>query len=61
MTGSVRAYQTSGIPTFVVISPEGKILDIIEGFYEDRIRQAVSGLNSVPIDTFTTSSDTSAK
>lgn len=61
MTGSVRAYQTSGIPTFVVISPEGKILDIIEGFYEDRIRQAVSGLNSLPIDTFTTSSDTSAK
>ena len=60
-TGSFRAFQTSGIPTFVVISPEGKIIDIIEGFYEDRIRQAVSGLNSLLTDTFTTSSDTSAK
>lgn len=45
-TGSLRAFQTSGIPTFVVISPEGKILDIIEGFYEDRIRQAVSSQKS---------------
>lgn len=41
-TGSIRAYQTTGIPTFVIISTEGIIVDIIEGFYEDRIRKACS-------------------
>ena len=40
-SGSVRAYGTTGIPTFVLISPEGIIDAIIVGYSEGRLRNAV--------------------
>ena len=40
-SGSVRAYGTNGIPTFVLISPEGIIHDITVGYGEGRLRRAV--------------------
>ena len=40
-SGSVRAYGTTGIPTFVLVSPEGIINQIIVGYGEGRLRRAV--------------------
>ena len=40
-SGSVRAYGTTGIPTFVLVSPEGMINQIIVGYGEGRLRRAV--------------------
>ena len=39
--GSVRAYGTNGIPTFVLVSPEGIITDIIVGYSEGLLRSTV--------------------
>ena len=33
-SGSVRSFKARGIPTFVLISPQGVVLDIREGFSE---------------------------
>ena len=40
-SGSVRAFGTNGIPTFVIVSPEGIIVDIITGYSEGLLRNAV--------------------
>ena len=40
-SGSVRAYGTTGIPTFVLVSPEGIINSIFVGYGEGRLRRAV--------------------
>lgn len=40
-SGSVRAFGTTGIPTFVLVSPEGIINQIIVGYGEGRLRRAV--------------------
>ena len=40
-SGSVRSYGTNGIPTFVLVSPEGIINDIIVGYSNGRLRNAV--------------------
>ena len=40
-SGSVRSYGTNGIPTFVLVSPEGIINDIIVGYSEGLLRNAV--------------------
>ena len=40
-SGSVRAFGTNGIPTFVIVSPEGIINDIIVGYSEGLLRNAV--------------------
>ena len=40
-SGSVRSYGTDGIPTFVLVSPEGIINDIIVGYSNGRLRNAV--------------------
>ena len=39
--GSVRAYGTNGIPTFILVSPEGIINDIIVGYSEGLLRSTV--------------------
>ena len=39
--GSVRTYGTIGIPTFVIVSPEGIIIDIITGYGEGQLRSAI--------------------
>ena len=40
-SGSVRSYGTNGIPTFVLVSPEGIINDIIVGYSDGLLRNAV--------------------
>ena len=40
-SGSVRAYGTTGIPTFVLITPEGTIYDIFVGYREGLLRDAI--------------------
>ena len=40
-SGSVRAFGTNGIPTFVIVSPEGIIVDIITGYSEGLLRNKV--------------------
>ena len=40
-SGSVRAFGTNGIPTFVIVSPEGIIVDIITGYSEGMLRNKV--------------------
>ena len=40
-SGSVRSYGANGIPTFVLISPDGIIRDILVGYGEGRLRRAV--------------------
>ena len=40
-SGSIRAYGTTGIPTFVLITPEGIIHDIFVGYGEGVLRSAV--------------------
>ena len=40
-SGSVRSYGTNGSPTFVLVSPEGIINDIIVGYSEGLLRNAV--------------------
>ena len=40
-SGSVRTYGTTGIPTFVLVSPDGIINQIIVGYGEGRLRRAV--------------------
>ena len=40
-SGSVRAYGTTGIPTFVLITPEGTIHDIFVGYREGLLRDTV--------------------
>ena len=47
-SGSVRSYGTNGIPTFVLVSPEGIINDIIVGYSEGLLRNAVSGFCNSP-------------
>ena len=46
-SGSIRAYGTTGIPTFVLITPEGTIHDILvgygEGILQDAVQKAVMG------------------
>ena len=39
--GSVRAYGTNGIPTFILVSPEGIINDIIVGYSDGLLRSTV--------------------
>ena len=40
-SGSVRVFGTTGIPTFVLITPEGTIHDIFVGYREGLLRDAV--------------------
>ena len=40
-SGSIRAYGTTGIPTFVLVNPEGIIHDIFVGYGEGILRSAV--------------------
>ena len=40
-SGSFRAYGTTSVPTFVLVSPEGVITDIIVGYREGQLRRAV--------------------
>ena len=40
-SGSIRSYGTNGIPTFVLVSPEGIINDIIVGYNEGLMRNTV--------------------
>ncbi len=40
-SGSVRAFGSNGIPTFVIVSPEGIIVDIITGYSEGLLRNKV--------------------
>ena len=40
-SGSVRSYGANGIPTFVLISPDGIIRDILVGYGEGRLHRAV--------------------
>lgn len=42
-SGSVRSFKTRGIPTFVLISPQGIVLDIREGFSESWLLEEVLG------------------
>ena len=45
--GSVRAYGTNGIPTFILISPDGTIQQIIVGYREGLLRRTIqSALSS---------------
>ena len=44
--GSVRVFGTTGIPTFVLITPNGTIHEILVGYGEGILRNAVQrGLN----------------
>ena len=43
-SGSVRSYGTTGIPTFVLVSPEGIINSIFVGYGEGRLRRAVQNV-----------------
>ena len=43
-SGSVRTYGTTGIPTFVLVSPEGIINSILVGYGEGRLRRAVQNV-----------------
>jgi thiol-disulfide isomerase/thioredoxin len=46
-SGSVRSYGNKGIPTFVLVSPEGIINDIIVGYSDGLLRNAVqNAMNS---------------
>ena len=40
-SGSVRAYGTNGIPTFILISPDGTIQQIIVGYREGLLRRTI--------------------
>lgn len=40
-SGSIRSYGTNGIPTFVIVSPEGIIVEIITGYREGLLRNKV--------------------
>ena len=35
--GSIRSFDSRGIPTFVLVSPEGIIMDVIEGLNEEKL------------------------
>src|ERR1700720_3068916 len=39
----VAAYQLSGTPTTIVISPEGRVLKVWTGAYQDGLRQEIEG------------------
>ena len=41
-SGSVRSYGNKGIPTFVLVSPEGIISNIIVGYSAERLRNEVN-------------------
>ena len=60
ISGSVRAFGTNGIPTFVIVSPDGIIVDIITGYGEGLLRnkvQTVMNSASVEQHTFTSFRD----
>lgn len=40
-SGSVRAYGTNGIPTFILVSPDGTIQQIIVGYREGLLRRTI--------------------
>jgi len=40
-SGSIRSFETGGVPTFVLISPDGVIRNIFVGYGEGRLRRAV--------------------
>ena len=41
-SGSVRSYGAKGTPTFVLVSPEGIVSDIIVGYSNGRLRNEVN-------------------
>ena len=43
-SGGVRAYGTAGLPTFVLVSPEGTVDNIWAGYREGVLRSLVSGV-----------------
>ena len=40
--GSIRSFESRGIPTFVLVSPDGVILDVKEGFSESWLNSLIS-------------------
>jgi len=42
-SGSIRSFKSRGIPTFVLISPQGVVVDIQVGFSEDWLLKVVDG------------------
>ena len=40
-SGSIRFFSSREIPTFVVISPEGTVLDISMGFNEEHLQEVI--------------------
>ena len=43
-SGGVRAYGTAGLPTFVLVSPEGTVDNIWAGYRKGVLRSLVSGV-----------------
>ena len=43
-SGGVRAYGTAGLPTFVLVSPEGTVDNIWTGYRKGVLRSLVSGV-----------------
>ena len=40
-SGSIRFFGSHEIPTFVLISPEGKVKTIIKGFNEEVLKELI--------------------
>ena len=40
-SGSIRIFGSHEIPTFVLISPEGKVKTIIKGFNEEVLKELI--------------------
>ena len=43
-SGSIRSYGTNGIPTFVLVSPEGTVMDIVEGYSKGKLKGMIKSL-----------------
>ena len=44
VSGSIRSFGTNGIPTFVLISPEGTGMDIVEGYSKGKLKGMIKSL-----------------
>lgn len=44
VSGSIRSFGTNGIPTFVLISPEGTVMDIVEGYSKGKLKGMIKSL-----------------
>ena len=43
-TGLAAAYQVTGIPHYVMISPEGKVIDVWKGYGEGSLKKKMKDL-----------------